>query len=49
MVKGAVTYLEKQTEGEAGDNGIIIDHVFEKNRTAGLRVVFAKAAIEGCW
>lgn len=49
MVTGAVTYLEKQAEGETGDNGTVIDHVFEKNRTAGPSVIFAKAAIEGCW
>lgn len=49
MVEGFVAYLEKQAEGQAGDKGIAIDHVLEESGTAGLRVVGADAAIEGCW
>ena len=41
------TYLEKETEGEAGGEGIIRNHGFKKVGTTGLGVISAQATIEG--
>ena len=43
------TNLEEETEGHAGDEGIVVDHGAEEGGTAGLGVIGAKASVESPW
>ena len=44
-----VTYLKEEAEGNAGHEGVVVDHGAKEGGTAGLGVVGAEASIKGPW
>ena len=42
-----VTYLEKEAERHAGDEGVVVHHGSEKGGTARLRIIGTEASVKG--